>query len=166
MRLSRIIPAQFGLASGWDLILPVYPSGTASLIGVILDIQIYLISMSLIFLLILAFLRLATRSVRLAACGLVALNTVYFCMIDPEATYATGLCSALAVMLNVWVLVRLGVLAAAIELFVVIILFLPITADPAAYYFGDGLLVMGLVLAIAGYGALTSLGGRPLFRDA
>jgi serine/threonine-protein kinase len=166
MRLSRIIPAQFGLASGWDLILPVYPSGTASLIGVILDIQIYLISMSLIFLLILAFLRLATRSVRLAACGLVALNTVYFCMIDPEATYATGLCSALAVMLNVWVLVRLGVLAAAVGLFVLIILFLPITADPAAYYFGDGLLVMGLVLAIAGYGALTSLGGRPLFRDA
>ena len=43
---------------------------------------------------------------------------------------------------------------------------LPITTDSSAFHFGNGLLVMGLVLALALYGFFTSLGGRPLFRDA
>jgi hypothetical protein len=40
---------------------------------------------------------------------------------------------------------------------------LPITPDSSAFYFGNGLLVMGLVIGLTVYGFLTSLTGRPLF---
>jgi hypothetical protein len=166
MRLSRVVPSWFGLASGLDMIPMIYPLGTASLIGAILDFHIYLISFNLISLLMLVFLRMATRSVRLAACCLAVLNTIYFCMIDQGSTSMTWPFMALAVVLGLWVLIRLGLLAAFIGHFVLLALNLPITTDSSAFHFGNSLLVMGLVFALALYGAFTSLGGRPLFRDA
>ena len=42
----------------------------------------------------------------------------------------------------------------------------PITPHLAAWYSGIGLVGLGLMLAMAGYGFYTSLGGQPLFGRA
>ena len=114
----------------------------------------------------LLLLRIVLRSVWLAACGFVLVNTVFFCLQEPEATYSTWICIGLAVTLCAWILVRFGLLATVVAYAVVAFLTLPITTDSSAFYFGNGLLVMGLVFALALYGFFTSLAGRPLFRDA
>ena len=61
--------------------------------------------------------------------------------------------------------VRFGLLSNVTATVVLTFLYLPVTTDSSAFYFGNGLVVMGLVLALALYGSFTSLGGRPLFRD-
>ncbi len=64
-----------------------------------------------------------------------------------------------------WILVRLGLLATVVAYTVVAFLALPITTDSSAFHFDNGLLAMGLVFAVALYGAFASLAGRPVFRD-
>ncbi len=147
--------------------MPLFPmDSTASLIGAVLELQWAAIGYSLMLLMLLLLLRLVLRSVWLAACGFVLVATAYFCLQDPEPTYATWICIGLAVALFTWILVRFGLLATVTGLAVLNLLTaLPITTDSSAFYFGNGLLVMGLVFAVALYGSFTSLGGRPLFRD-
>src|SRR5262249_14148280 len=86
LKSSRIVPSWFGLESALDPMPLVYPLGTPSLIGKILEFQIKLISQCLYTLMLLVFLRIATRSVWAAAVGLVAINTAFYCTLDPEAT--------------------------------------------------------------------------------
>jgi hypothetical protein len=67
-----------------------------------------------------------------------------------------------AVTLWVTVLVRLGVLALITMSFVNLILQFPLSLDLSAWYARDGLLALGFVLALAGYGFWTSLDRRAL----
>jgi hypothetical protein len=167
LKSGRWVPAWFGLQPGLD-VMPLFPmDSTASLIGAVFELQWSAIGHSIMFLFLLLLLRLVLRSVWLAACAFVPVATAYFCLPDPEPTYATWICSGLAVALFAWILVRFGLLATVTGLTVLNLLTaLPITTDSSAFYFGNGLLVMGLVFAVALYGSFTSLGGRPLFRDA
>lgn len=70
-----------------------------------------------------------------------------------------------AVALGVAVMVRFGVLAVIAMDLVRTTLDFPITADLSAWYARDGLLALGFVLALAGYGFWTSL-DRRLMSDA
>jgi serine/threonine-protein kinase len=164
---GRWVPAWFGLQPGLE-VMPLFPMGsTASLIGAVLELQWSAIGHSVMLLFLLLLLRLVLRSGWLAACAFIPVATAYFCLQDPEPTYATWICNGLAVALFTWILVRFGLLASVTGLTVLNLLTaLPITTDTSAFYFGNGLLVMGLVFAVALYGSFTSLGGRPLFRDA
>jgi serine/threonine-protein kinase len=166
LKSGRWYPAWFGMQPGLEVV-PLFPMGsTASLIGSVLEFQWSAVGFCLGFLLMLLLLKLLLRSVWLAAFGFVLLNAAYYCLRDPEATYAVWICTGLALALCAWILVRLGLLATVVAYTVVAFLALPITTDSSAFHFGYGLLVMGLVFAVALYGAFASLGGRPLFRDA
>jgi hypothetical protein len=166
VKSGRVVPAWFGLRASLELTPWMYPTDTASLIGVVLEWLVGSLTFGLSLLSMLLLLRIVLRSVWVAACGFVLLNTVFFCLGEAEPTILTWCCVGLAVALCVWIMVRLGLLATVVGLVVHGVLTLPITTDSSAFHFGNGLLVMGLVLAIALYGAFTSLGGRPLFRNA
>jgi hypothetical protein len=47
--------------------------------------------------------------------------------------------------------------------FVDVLLRVPMTLDPSAWYFGHSLVVLLIVGAVAGYGFIVSLGGRRAF---
>jgi hypothetical protein len=65
--------------------------------------------------------------------------------------------------LLLFVLLRWGLLASVVLLSVDYILWFPMTWDTSAYYFWDGLQILGLVVTLAGYGFYTATGGLPLF---
>jgi serine/threonine-protein kinase len=166
IKSGRYIPSWFGLPSSLEPTPPIYPMDTASLIGAVLEWQALSISSGLVALSMLLLMRIVLRSLRLAACSFVLSNTIFFGLMETEPTYSTWCCMGLAVALWVWIMVRLGLLATVVGLAVQAMLTLPITTDSSAFHFSNGLLGMGLVLALALYGAFASLGGRPLFRDA
>jgi hypothetical protein len=165
LRFGRLIPTWFGAQASLERMPPVIPLDTASLIGMVLYGQASAISASLLQLSTLLLARIVLRSVRLAACSFVLVQTILFGL-GEGTNVAMWFCIGLSIALGAWVLVRLGLLSAVVGFVVLSLLTLPITTDSSAFYFNNGLLVMGLVLAIALYGAFTSLGGRPLFRDA
>jgi hypothetical protein len=71
---------------------------------------------------------------------------------------------ALRALAAVVLLARVGMLALVSYLFLLIlVLHSPLTLDPSAWYFGASMTYMLAITALAGYGAWTSLGGRPLF---
>jgi serine/threonine-protein kinase len=166
INLGRWAPAWFGLQPGIEPIHPHRTMDTASLIGAVLELQVIAVQLSLFFLTMLLVLRLLFRSLWLAACVFVLVNTALYCLAEPEPTTSTCLCIGLAVALAAWVQVRLGLLSGVVGYCVLMLLQLPMTTDSTAFHFGNGLLVMALVLAIALYGFFTSQAGRPLFREA
>jgi hypothetical protein len=73
--------------------------------------------------------------------------------------------SCLGAFLIVWVLYRYGLLAIASSLFVLHLhIFFPFTSDFTAWYAGDFVPALVIVLALACYGFYTSLAGQSLFR--
>jgi hypothetical protein len=63
------------------------------------------------------------------------------------------------------VMFRFGLLAAVLaEMFHTLLSMVPITTDLSAWYARDGLIAVLVVLGLAVYGFVISLGGRPLFR--
>jgi hypothetical protein len=72
-----------------------------------------------------------------------------------------------APILGLWVflLKRFGLWAFAAALVVqVLLLVVPLTWDTAAWYFREGLLGAGVVVALAVYGFVTACGGQQLLR--
>jgi serine/threonine-protein kinase len=167
LRFSLALAFWVGLPSGLELVPLENPVGMASLFGGVLEVVASDVSYCLALLLMLLLLRIVLRSVRLAACGYILINSTVYCLMVPEASFLTWICIGLAVALSVWILIRLGLLASVVG---TVVLFLqsnvPVTPDSSAFYYGQGMLMMGLVFAVALYGAFTSLAGRPLFRDA
>ena len=73
------------------------------------------------------------------------------------------LCMRVVVVL--FLLMRLGVLAAIACLFAVETLSVaPLTLDPSAWYFGASLTYLLALVGLAGYGAVVSVGGRSFFK--
>jgi len=69
-------------------------------------------------------------------------------------------------MVIISVYMRIGLLAAAVAAVMMFLYsFFPMTADVSAPYFGTGLVGVLAVSALAGYGAVTALGGRRLFAE-
>ncbi|HEU4597513.1 MAG TPA: serine/threonine-protein kinase [Pyrinomonadaceae bacterium] len=71
----------------------------------------------------------------------------------------------LSAFLFVWVMYRYGLLASAAAIFVLHLnIFFPMTSDFTAWYAGDFVPALVIVLALACYGFYTSLAGQSLFR--
>ena len=68
-----------------------------------------------------------------------------------------------ALLLAVTVLLRVGLLALLAMAFSDLLVRVPITLDTHAWYFGNSLVVLLVLGALATYGFLVSLGGRPAF---
>lgn len=61
---------------------------------------------------------------------------------------------------------RIGLLALFALLLMDLLIRVPLTLDPDAWYFGNSLVVLLWFAVLATYGFLTSLGGRPAFGGA
>jgi hypothetical protein len=165
-KLNLVVPGWFGLSSGLETPGPVWLLsllGPAALTGVLLAVPMAAVWWGLPPFLLLGFLRIMLRSERLAACVALVVVTGVLCLIGEGNPYLSWLFIGLSMALQLCVMLRSGVLATVTYYLTAILLALPITPDPAAFYFGSGLLVMGLVIALALYGFFTSLAGRSLF---
>jgi serine/threonine-protein kinase len=75
--------------------------------------------------------------------------------------------AAVSGFMVVWVLYRYGLLALIAALFFLhLVIFFPITSRFTAWYAGDFVIAVTLLLAVALYGFYTSLAGQPIFRGA
>lgn len=63
-------------------------------------------------------------------------------------------------------LLRFGALAIIVASFVIYTLWFPMTLDLSAWYADSGLCALGAVVALAGFGFLTSRGRQQPARDA
>jgi hypothetical protein len=70
---------------------------------------------------------------------------------------------ALNNLLLLGLLIRFGAFTIITASFVINTLWFPMTTDPSAWYAGSGLLALGTVAALAGYGLYCSLGGQSVF---
>jgi hypothetical protein len=68
-----------------------------------------------------------------------------------------------ALVLMITVFRRVGLLAQLAMLFTGVLVRVPMTLDTNAWYFGTSLAVLLVLGALATYGFLVSLGGRPAF---
>ena len=66
-------------------------------------------------------------------------------------------------LLGMVLLLRVGLLAHLAMMTTYLLIRVPITLDPAAWYFGHSLVALLVLAALATYGFLVSLGGRPAF---
>jgi hypothetical protein len=77
-----------------------------------------------------------------------------------------SLFSAAGAALTVFILIRYGLVALAVSLFVVAILLdFPLTLDFSKWYAGQSLLALGTVLALAVFGFREALAGRAVLRE-
>jgi hypothetical protein len=113
----------------------------------------------------LLFLRLVLRRPLLASCAFVALWTVTMVLFHEAHPVLGWACWAIIVSLNLWVLTRLGLLASIVmNLTFDLLLNLPLTTNLSAWYAGNGLTAVALLLTVAAFGFYTSQAGRPLFQ--
>jgi hypothetical protein len=163
-KLNLVVGGWFGMSS------PQAPHasllsllGPAGLIGLLLGLAVDAIWIALPPFLLLSFLRVGLRSERLAVGVALVFVTATAGVFGEGNSYLSWLFIGLIVAVNLWLMVRFGLLASVACYLAVQLLILPITPDPSAFYFGTGLLVMGLVVALAFYGLFTSQAGRSLF---
>jgi hypothetical protein len=72
--------------------------------------------------------------------------------------------ATLMAILSLTVLLRVGVVAHMAMLVVTgLLTWLPLTLDTDAWYFGQSLLVLLLIVGLGTYGFLVALGDRPVF---
>ncbi len=101
----------------------------------------------------------------LAAAALWAIVTLALSLTGGNEGPAGVPFSCLGAFLFVWVLYRYGLLATAVAIFVLHLnIFFPVTSDFTAWYAGDFVPALFIVLALACYGFYTSLAGQKLFR--
>jgi len=119
-------------------------------------------SLFLVFLLFLV-LRIVFRRDSLAVAAALTFWITGQVLVLPTAPF-TWVASGLLMGLWLFTLLRFGLLALTFLLFVYALLMTSnaLTSDLSAWYAGPGLWTAGLIVALAGYGCYTALGGRPL----
>jgi hypothetical protein len=114
--------------------------------------------------LLLGHLLLRRRPLAIGFAALILMLNVSTPGVDPGIEIAYRFLQA-AVILGVFV--RFGVLPAATVLFTnQLLISTPLTLDPSSWLFARGLLVIGLLIAIAAWGFYRSLGAQPVFAGA
>jgi serine/threonine-protein kinase len=114
-----------------------------------------------LWLMLFLLLRVILRKSWLAAGVWVAVWTVGFCGVGPPSL--SWIFCGLAATICLAISLRCGLIAAAVLCAVQGLLDFPISSDLSAWYARNGLYSIVAVSALAGYGFVTSLGGRPLF---
>jgi hypothetical protein len=84
-----------------------------------------------------------------------------------DLSFVRGLVAMMVVVAVLVVVMRTGLLTLAVALYFWQLLGqMPISYDLSAWYARPGLLIVLILVGLAIYGFVVSLGGRPLFRDA
>jgi len=121
---------------------------------------------SLALLFILFLLRVLLRSEWAAVVVLLLILTARDAL-SSDSLLLGGIFNALAWGVQLFLLVRYGLLATAAAVFLnIVFASFPITTQMSAWYSGIGLTGLALLLGLTVYAFHTSLGGRPLFGRA
>jgi hypothetical protein len=129
-----------------------------------LFVPVEALSLALAWLLILLLLRIAFRSDRVAIVATIIVVLPIVTLPGDHRLLEVSL-GVLVAALSVFVLLRFGLLALAIEMsFANALARLPITLNSSEWYVGRSLLVLFCLGGLIGYGFRTSLAGRQLFR--
>jgi hypothetical protein len=171
-RLTQIIVTRFDVGEGQEHsyvnYLPSLLGASQSVSGMLETLQ-RSIWLGLFGLLLLLILRFILRKEWLAAAGLVAVGLALVWSVIPAEWGVRAMVISLfacSLVIAVGTLIRFGLLAIVIGFFCSQLLNWPITTDTSAWYFQTGLGAILVILAIAGYGFYTSLGKRPILREA
>jgi hypothetical protein len=108
----------------------------------------------------LVLLRIVLRYERLAAIVALFLFAAVFSLGNPGHVYVAWLPAGLYAGAVILLLTRFGLFAVVTTFVTTMLLNFPITTDSSAFYFGNGLFAIVLVLVLAVYGLYTSLGNR------
>ena len=129
-----------------------------------LFVPVEALSLALAWLLILLLLRMAFRSDRVAIVATIIVVLPIVTLPGDHRLLEVSL-GVLVAALSVFVLLRFGLLALAIEMsFANALARLPITLNSSEWYVGRSLLVLFCLGGLIGYGFRMSLAGRQLFR--
>ena len=164
--VDRAADAWLAHAGGWepDLDSTITLTGLRGSLAAVFIAFPHAIRDTLFFFLVIFLLRAVLRNQWLAAAGYAAI----FAAVNNLANsthpwFSTAV--AFVILFGIGaVVLRWGLLAAAVMLFFGNITNIP-AALPSAWYFGDSMFLLGLVLAIAAWGFYVSLGGRKLWKE-
>ena len=150
-----------GYALTPGVVLP-YLTGFREILSAGLDQVVANVFVTVAFVFLLLIFRVVLRR-QWAAYGLFLLVGISLTILSPNGRIAT-IFSMLYWAWVLFVLVRFGPVACAVGYSVQGVLrSLPITTHLDAWYAGDGLVGLALLVGLAGYAFYTSLGGQPLF---
>jgi serine/threonine-protein kinase len=138
--------------------------GTPHLIAGLINLQQWMVTNSLYYLLVLVVLRSLLRSWWLAGGALALFIVLPLTLGDLLHGDYVIACGAILVGISaVYLLIRYGLVAfIAAWLAMRVLEFFPVTADMDTWYSGASLFALGAVAAMAVYGFYTSLAGRPV----
>jgi Protein kinase domain len=165
---THVVPDWLGLPAPQPL--PISPGAGPLVPRVFLLVLVFEAAFWALILFALAFLlALVLRRERLAWAAFVAvptiLATLQFGSMSLVGTILFVLFVAMTGGVQVWMIARFGLLAlTAAYVTAIWLLRVPLTWDASAWYFGQGLLGAGLVIALALCGFVTATGGRRLFQ--
>ena len=100
------------------------------------------------------------RHERWAAIAALCLFAAVYSLGNPGHMYVAWLPAGLFIGAVILLLTRFGLFAVITTFVTAGLLKFPITTDSNAFYFGNGLFAISLVLALAAYGLYTSVGSR------
>jgi hypothetical protein len=158
---SVFASALFGLPTGLERSLPSRSLlGPMDLIAEAVQLPFSGIALSLMILTLLVLFRIVLRYERWAAIVALFLFAAVFSRASPAHVYVAWLPAGLYIGAVILLLTRFGLFAVVTTFVTNSLLNFPITTDSSAFYFGNGLFAIVLVLALAVYGLYTSLGNR------
>ena len=138
--------------------------GTRFVAGNLLQPALQALTLALGFFLFIFLLRLALRKQWIAACAFVIIGGGQQALRSNNLAVDVPLTFAIYALLVV-ILMRFGVLALAVCIFVTNSLPSVLTTDLSAWYGSGSLGVVLMVVALGAWGFHTALGGRPVFGD-
>ncbi len=164
VQLNTVVPVWLGLPSELYLspLTPLSLLGSSALLAAMLDLQRGVLWWGFFAVMQIVLFQRLLRSQRLAAVAFVIAMTWIFCTLLGGRLALSWLLVGIHNTLFVWLLVRFGLLASIADGLVLALLGLPITSDTSAFYFSNGVLVMGIAFALGLYGCYTSLGRQPV----
>lgn len=157
---SVFTSALFGLPTGLERSPPRSLLGTMDLVAEVLRLPFLGITLSLTILIVLVLLRVMLRHERWAAIAALCLFAAVYSLGNPGHMYVAWLPAGLFIGAVILLLTRFGLFAVITTFVTAGLLKFPITTDSNAFYFGNGLFAISLVLALAAYGLYASVGSR------
>ncbi|HEU5402369.1 MAG TPA: serine/threonine-protein kinase [Terriglobales bacterium] len=141
--------------------------GTRSILGTSLWHLAGSIQTTLIFFLFMFVLRVLLRKPWLAAGAFVALWVgIRAATVSPTDLVSNLILFTIIYSIAAFVVLRFGFIALAIGFFLTdLLLNIPVTTHPSAWYASSTIFVLLVVVALAAWGAYTSLGGQKLWQD-
>jgi serine/threonine-protein kinase len=140
--------------------------GVRSALGVVLEEAPYAIRNSFLYFFLLVVLRVVLRRQWIAAAAFAALFGVLSAL-GEERPVLEGLIGFLYFGMGAAAILRWGLLTLAVASFVLALLMdVPATLDTSVWYFGNMILLVGIVITLAAWAAYTSTAGRLMRADA